>query len=48
MVIGLEISLVVIGLGVTLPKKPEFVCLLDLLGGTGVKGWFDLVYVEHP
>ena len=41
----LEILHLVIRLGVTEPKKTELLCLLDLLGGRGKKGWCDLVYI---
>ena len=37
----------VIRLGVTRLRKPGFVCLLDLFGERGGKGWFDLVCVER-
>ena len=40
----LEISLVVIRLGVTRLKKTRFVNLLDLFGGTEGKGGCDLVW----
>ena len=43
----LVIPFVVIRLGVTGPKKTEFLCLLDLFGGREKKEWCDLVYVER-
>ena len=42
----LEISLVMIQLGVTRLKKTKFMYLLDLFGEMGEKGWHDLVCVE--
>ena len=44
----LEIPLVAIRVGKTEPKNNKFVCHLDLLGGSGKKGWCDLVYGERP
>ena len=39
-----EISLVLIRLGVTRLKNTEFVYLLDFFGGKWEKGWFSLVW----
>ena len=42
--VDLEISLVVIRLGVTGLKKTGFMYLMNLFRGTGEKGWCDLVW----
>ena len=45
--VDLEISLVVIRLGVTGLKKTGFMYLMNLFRGTGEKGRCDLVCVER-